>query len=645
MKTTLCIAQKTSFFSTIHTLIHQITHKKNNNMTSHPYALDASPSERRALRFKCFTFYGKWEPNKSVPDVNDLCEWALENGVQAFNDKLRSKYGEDLNAVSINSYLDLTLETQVKLFYSEFDPHKPGEEIEKIAAWARSRGPDGTTEINRKMNQKYGENLNTMAFGGRIQMRHLLEAYFEKVDPLRATPENVQVSIEYVVHNGALALIRELVERYKVGLQLSVMEIQGKDHEIEIAPSAKDTGARPAVMSLMRGQMQPVNPDGIGQNLPPAVNHRPVSAAFSQTSSTHKFVWTVSEDQEIRGLMEVFYAKYNPEKLASGGVDALMKYARINGLESANGKLQEKYGEDLDTLKVQYDALIDQLTKFYAKVDPSKKNIDDLAAWAIVNGPQTLSDRLEKRYGKGLYDDEVDQQIQDPDVLRSRVALFYETFDKQPKSEQEIEIIVSWVMSGASISQLNKKLKTKYGTNLNDLPPLEVGEMVTTTTTTKVEEDGPTPEPMGGGGVSPSRSPSTSTTTRPLPPANHVKQGSSFMDKIVNRERTDSFASGTQEGVEQMEDKMNEQMRNMRRITSGQYDDLAMKIRAFYRRHDEAKLENKEALDLVLKWTFKHGKDALNKKFMHHYGSDLENIVLDDNDFEEEEGDDFVPDW
>lgn len=92
-------------------------------------------------------------------------------------------------------------------------------------------------------------------------------------------------------------------------------------------------------------------------------------------------------------------------------------------------------------------------------------------------------------------------------------------------------------------------------------------------------------------------------------------------------------------------DKVEQQMTNMRRITSGQYDNLARLIRAFYRRHDPDKLENKEALDLVLKWSFKHGLKALDEKFNTHYGASLSSVELDDQDDEEEEGDDYVPDW
>ena len=41
----------------------------------HPLAIDADAADRKALRFKAFAFYAKWEPKKTVVDINDLCEW------------------------------------------------------------------------------------------------------------------------------------------------------------------------------------------------------------------------------------------------------------------------------------------------------------------------------------------------------------------------------------------------------------------------------------------------------------------------------------------------------------------------------------------------------------------------------------------
>jgi len=92
-----------------------------------------------------------------------------------------------------------------------------------------------------------------------------------------------------------------------------------------------------------------------------------------------------------------------------------------------------------------------------------------------------------------------------------------------------------------------------------------------------------------------------------------------------------------------------EQMSQMRRVTSGQYEGLAVKIRAFYRVYDPAKLENREAFDLILKWTFKHGVASLNKKFMEHYGATLDSVKVTEADRDalkkEEEEEDAVIDW
>lgn len=43
-------------------------------------------------------FYVKYEPGKDLNDVDDVAKWAMLNGVQALNAKLKSKYGADLDS-------------------------------------------------------------------------------------------------------------------------------------------------------------------------------------------------------------------------------------------------------------------------------------------------------------------------------------------------------------------------------------------------------------------------------------------------------------------------------------------------------------------------------------------------------------------
>ncbi|KAH9260647.1 hypothetical protein BASA81_001114 [Batrachochytrium salamandrivorans] len=49
---------------------------------------------------KVSAFYAKYEPSKSVADVEDVTKWTHINGVAALNAKLQSKYQSDLNSMS-----------------------------------------------------------------------------------------------------------------------------------------------------------------------------------------------------------------------------------------------------------------------------------------------------------------------------------------------------------------------------------------------------------------------------------------------------------------------------------------------------------------------------------------------------------------
>jgi hypothetical protein len=631
-------------------------------MSEHPLAMDASPDDRRALRFKVIAFYAKWEPQKPTTDVVDLVEWALENGVEAFNTKLKGKYGEDLHSVSASSFVDLSLESQLKVFYSEYDAKKPQKEIDDVSMWARGR-PTGVTELNSRLEKKYGENLNTMAFGGRLHLRVLLQHYLTKVDPLSASDTNISEKVNYAATNGSVALMKLLMDKYKVPLHLSIAEIEGREHEIEINPSANIVkgDSRPAVVSLMRGQVQPINGNNNNNQSgrPQSVARRPLSVALSVGSQgggnnggqPNKYKLTVSEDAEMKGLLEVYYAKHNPEKLSE--IESVMKYVRTNGPDALNRKLMDRYGEDLNGLKKEYDEYLEILASYYEQVDPSKTNIDDVATWAIVHGIQPLSERLKKKYGKGLFEDPDQVQLEqlDPESLKARIRQFYQVHDPQnPKSESDLDTILHWVLA-SSVAQLNAKLVHKYGKTLNDLPPLTVGKITiggagggkspplkptavpktvlaattTTTTTTSTAAD-LKPETLGGG---------ISKPPRAITPPAGAGRGS----------RSNSFASVANE---ESADNIDTQVSHLREISSGRFDGLAAQIRAFYRANDPDKLKNKEAVDLMFKWTFKHGVAALNKKFKENYGRTLDEINVTEADVEADEADDVVggdPNW
>jgi len=611
-------------------------------------------------------------------------EWAFNNGEAAINQKMKAKYSEDLSTVTVASYVALPLEAQLRLFYHEFDPKKPESDFKEIMDWVNARPGTGVADINVRMEKKYGENLNTHAYAGRNHMRDLLSVYFRLLDPPRNNPDAIRLLIDEVIVKGALHLHNELVAKYKVGLPISASDIVPPP-----PPPAAQAAAQPAAppqnipVAVAVVEQPRVVMAEVAQQLPPprqkvmslAKNERarPLSMALSVASNTPGKL-TVSEDMEIRGLVEIFYAKHNPEKLTGEGVDPIMKFVRANGLEALNAKMRDKYGEDLEQLKVQYTSALDQLTKYYKEVDPSKANVDDIAAWAIVHGLQPLSERLEKRYGKPLIPKDDDDEM-DPITLRVRIRQFYQVYDEKPKSEEDISTILAWVLAG-SVAQLNVKLSQKYGATLNDLPPLEVGEKVfvqkkpapglpqappPSASTPKEPQPlgvkptpakAATPQQQAAKAAPPAGTKTPQAAKAPSPPvsAASTPKGRSHKHEDPDRgEETDSFSFRSIGDMGSGDNYFDEQMSQMRRITSGQYEGLAVNIRAFYRVHDPAKLENKEAFDLILKWTFKHGVGALDKKFQEHYGATLASVKVTDADREAlkklEEDDDAVIDW
>ena len=145
------------------------------------------------------------------------------------------------------------------------------------------------------------------------------------------------------------------------------------------------------------------------------------------------------------------------------------------------------------------------------------------------------------------------------------------------------------------------------------------------------------------------RSNSNATPPRAVPSQlRTTPPGSRRTSSAAGRERTDSFASvAMEDSADKMEELM-DAMREIRDITSGRFDGLAAQVRAFYRVNDPDKLNNKEAMDLVLKWTFKHGVPALNEKFKRHYNRTLDSIKVTEEDVEADEADDTVggdPNW
>jgi hypothetical protein len=103
-------------------------------------------------------YYIKHDVKKLEPEVfNAITGWAERHGVRRLNRKLLKKYGEDLRMFRAENIKRDNLLVLLKQFYSRYEPDKPASELDTILKWALE---NGTTSLNEKLKAKYGEDLN-----------------------------------------------------------------------------------------------------------------------------------------------------------------------------------------------------------------------------------------------------------------------------------------------------------------------------------------------------------------------------------------------------------------------------------------------------------------------------------------------------
>jgi len=74
----------------------------NGGSSGHNSIAPAGPTKEEIFE-QLRDFYGKYDKEKNLADVEDVAGWAVVNGIAALNAKLMSKYKADLNTLSHQS--------------------------------------------------------------------------------------------------------------------------------------------------------------------------------------------------------------------------------------------------------------------------------------------------------------------------------------------------------------------------------------------------------------------------------------------------------------------------------------------------------------------------------------------------------------
>jgi hypothetical protein len=117
-------------------------------------------------------------------------------------------------------------------------------------------------------------------------------------------------------------------------------------------------------------------------------------------------------DQNLLAALQVFYRTNEPSK-SQDEIVKLTYWTGRHGVNELNSRLRQKYGVDLSSVsnapqpsarRAENVDYMDALTKFYRQTDPLKprREIEEINAWAIKNGPAALNANLGKKYGRDL---------------------------------------------------------------------------------------------------------------------------------------------------------------------------------------------------------------------------------------------------
>mmetsp|Transcript_11609 Transcript_11609/g.20630 ORF Transcript_11609/g.20630 Transcript_11609/m.20630 type:complete len:599 (+) Transcript_11609:313-2109(+) len=415
--------------------------------------------ERQIIRSRIEMFYLKHDPTKldSQSDIDAVIEWAMFHGVDALSEKLGRKYQEGIEEVQESDVL-----VQLESFYNKHDKDKSQEDIRTVLTWGIV---NGFTTLSQKMIEKYGEGLGSTdrtKLKKEIEMK-LVKFYQQHDQSKLEDKENIEFIVNLALKYGFHNLNTRLQAKYGSNLNTIVRSNTIRVGGGNSSSSSGKGGKRSSRVMSMRKSIS---------------NFTSGKSRLSPNEAAEAAVQSDLEYQDyLRKLVEVFYARHDPNRLLEEGVSPIIDFAINSGEEALNAKLRKKYREDLLTIDSQFQDVRDKLMTFYAKYDPSKlspereRDLDTIIGWALVHGVEKLNSTLMKKYDEDL----------EGHGLRTRLKLFYEANDKVKKSSKDLDDIIAWVFEN-SIESLNRKLKRKYGRSLEDttfsdipppLPPLD----------------------------------------------------------------------------------------------------------------------------------------------------------------------------
>jgi len=299
-------------------------------------------SDRTELFNRLQQFYLKWEHDRINEGIGHIVDWVVENGEDALNDRLMSKYGEDLTSfeqnVSALNHLEPfmsdspgqreslnsqgsqgpTIRDRLAAFYSVYDPDRLKKGVDDLVDYVSRKG---LPALNTKFIGKYGITLNQFE-AGEIPPSPPVGGSGESV-----ASKSSRVSVRTLLRRSFRAATSRgnaVPDHVKILLEI----FYSKYDQSKITSGGVD--------SIFRWTKK----NGI-----PALNAQLKNKYFE---SLDEFADRMAE---LREELVQFYSIHDHSKLSNGGVDSILRWGVRNGRPAINKQLRQKYQCDLDNKK------------------------------------------------------------------------------------------------------------------------------------------------------------------------------------------------------------------------------------------------------------------------------------------------------
>jgi len=550
--------------------------------------------DKNFLRGRLELFYFKYDPSKldKPEDIESVLDWVLLYSVEKLNEKLLSKYGEDLYAPTAED-----AQAQLKKYYSKVQVHKSDKDIAELVQWGMEYS---FCLLNQSMIKKYNVGFGELDLKSlKTDLKVKLGNFYAVYDKTQLDdPDNIDHMIQWSIKYGVDKLNIKLHKKYGASLNT-------------VLPHPPD-GQPPEDAEIVEEHPEP------RERVESVVSEMAAAAA---NMNDEEIDLEVSADEEnikrLRTLAHYFYAKYDQDKLYDGGVSALVDTAILRGEEALNEKLRGKYNADLIDVEEEFDIIEEKLEMFYKLYDPERleTSIDSIIGWTIVHGEGALNDKLMLKYDDDLVST----------GLKIRLRKFYRKVGER-KSDIDISNIANWAFR-KGIHRLNKRMKKKYGMNLEDMFYQEEPDADAEEYEEEYEEelDGSGGEGYddddysyenNNGGSYADVVEAENSVDRFLEDSPSEAEDSYIGEDLVS-EYADEYDNSMVTAVEAVEEEEEDPM-----ATS-----MVTKLQKFYARHDPIKGSNGKVVRANIEYILNNGVEAFNRILIEKYGESLNSLL------------------